>query len=101
MITDEVLLPTSNRFLDGMEWLAKEDWMDRDNNPDSPEERMIFIITQMNDNRECFSRCYCIFPSKYYDVVNGKSFDLIRNHPDFEKLCERVKALIVTKPKEN
>ena len=101
MITDEVLLPTSNRFLDGMEWLAKEDWMDRDNNPDSPEERMIFIITQMNDNRECFSSCYCIFPGNYYDMLNGKSFDPIRNHPDFEKLCERVKALIVTKPKEN
>lgn len=101
MITDEVLLPTSNRFLDGMEWLAKEDWMDRDNNPDSPEERMIYMVTQMNDNRECFSRCYCIFPSNYYDVLNGKSFEAIRNHPDFEKLCERVKALIVTKPKEN
>ena len=25
-ITDEVLLPTSCRFLDGMEWIAKEDW---------------------------------------------------------------------------
>lgn len=97
MITDEVLLPTSNRFLDGMEWRAKEDWMNHDNNPDSPEERIISLTTYMNG----MSSCYCIFPSNYYDVLNGKSFDRIRNHPDFEKLCERVKALIVTRPKEN
>ncbi|HBV52511.1 MAG TPA: hypothetical protein DEF06_09485 [Clostridiales bacterium] len=97
MITDEVLLPTSNRFLDGMEWRAKEDWMNRDNNPDRPEERMISLTTYMNG----MNSCYCIFPSRYYDVLNGKSFDRIRNHPDFEKLCERVKALIVTRPKEN
>ena len=41
MITDEILLPTSCRFLDGMEWRAKEDWVNRDNNPDSPEERQV------------------------------------------------------------
>ena len=97
MITDEILLPTSNRFLNGMEWRAKEDWMNRDNNPDSPEERMIYMATHMNG----MCSCYCIFPGNYYDVLNGKSFEAIRNHPDFEKLCERVKALIVTKPKEN
>ena len=97
MITDEVLLPTSNRFLDGMEWRAKEDWMNRDNNPDSPEERMIYMVTQMNG----MCSCYCVFPSNCYDVLNGKSFEAIRNHPDFEKLCERVKALIVTRSKEN
>lgn len=95
MITDEILLPTSCRFLDGMEFRAKEDWKNRNNNPDSPEERMIYTATQMNG----MCTCYCIFPSNYYDMLNGKSFDLIRNHPDFAKLCERVKALIVTKQK--
>ena len=95
MITDEILLPTSCRFLDGMECRAKEDWKNRNNNPDSPEERMIYTATQMNG----MCTCYCIFPSNYYDMLNGKSFDLIRNHPDFAKLCERVKALIVTKQK--
>ena len=95
-ITDEILLPTSCRYLDGMEWRAKEDWMERDNNPDSPVERFIYIYTEMNR----MSSCYCIFPSQIYDDLNGKSFDPLRDHPSFVKLCERVKALIVIKQKE-
>ena len=94
MITDEVVLPTSCRFLDGMEWSANEDWANRDNNPDSLEERIIYIATQMNN----MVTCYCIFPSRYYNVINGKDFEPLRDHPKFIKLCERVKALIVTKP---
>ena len=93
MITEEILLPTSCRFLDGMEWRAKELWMARCNNPDSPEERMIYMSTQMNG----MCSCYCLFPGNYYDILNGKDFDALRNHPQFQKLCERVKALILTK----
>ena len=93
MITDKILLPTSCRFLDGMEWSANEDWANRDNNPDSLEERIIYIATQMNN----MVTCYCIFPSRYYNVINGKDFEPLRDHPEFIKLCERVKALIVTK----
>ena len=96
-ITDEILLPTSCRFLDGMEWRAKEAWMSRDNNPDSPEERFIYISTEMNG----MCNCHCIFPSEYYDVLNGKDFAPLRDHPEFTKLCERVKVLIVTKQKES
>ena len=96
-ITDEILLPTSCRFLDGMEWRAKEDWMSRNNNPDSPEERFIYMATRTNG----VETCYCLFPGNYYDMLNEKSFDLIRNHPDFKNFCERVKALIVIRPKEN
>ena len=96
MITDEIVLPTSCRFIDGMTWRAKEACLNRDNNPDSPEERFIYIFTEMNG----MSTCYCIFPSDYYDVLNGKKFDPLRNHPNFVKLCERVKALIITKQKE-
>ncbi len=95
-ITDTVLLPTSCRFLDGMEWYAEEDWHSRDNNPDSPQERMILIDTHMGK----MSRCYCVYPSNYYDVLNGKGFESLRNHPNFVKLCERVKMLIITKQKE-
>ncbi len=95
-ITDKVLLPTSCRFLDGMEWYAQEDWHSRGNNPDSPQERMILIDTHMGN----MSRCYCIYPSNYDDALNGKNFEPLRNHPNFVKLCERVKALIITKPKE-
>lgn len=97
MITDEILLPTSCRFLDGMEWRANEEWMSRDNNPDSPEERMIYIATELKG----MCHCSCIFPSIYYDMINEKSFESLHNHPDFEKLCERVRALIVTRTKEN
>ena len=97
MITDEVVLPTSCHFLDGMEWRAKEDWMNRDNNPDSPEERFIYIFTKMNG----MSSCYCLYPSNYYDILNGNDFEPLRDHPEFTKLCERVKALIVTKQKES
>ena len=93
MITDKILLPTSCRFLDGMEWSANEYWANRDNNPDSLEERIIYIATQMNN----MVTCYCIFPSRYYNVINGKDFEPLRHHPKFIKLCERVKALIVTK----
>ena len=94
-ITTEVLLPTSCRFLDGMEWYAKEDWMNRDNNPDNLEERMICVSTQMNG----MSNCYCLFPSNYYNLLNENDFKPLRGHPKFIKLCERVKALIVSKQK--
>ena len=93
MITDEILLPTSCSFLDGMEWRAEEDWMTRNNNPDGLEERFIYIFTEMNGMRTC----YCIFPSDHYNVLNGKDFEPLHNHPEFQSLCERVKALIVTK----
>lgn len=95
-ITDEVLLPTSCRYLDGMEWRAKEDWITCNNNPDSPRERIIYMATQMNG----MCSCYCIFPSNYFDTLSRKEFDPIRSHPEFQKLCERVKALIITKPEE-
>lgn len=95
-ITDEVVLPTSCRFLDGMIWTAKEDWHAQDNSPDMPEERMIFISTQMNG----MSTCYCIYPSDYLRMLEGKSFDPLRERQDFSALCERVKALIVTREKK-
>ena len=95
MITDEVQLPTSCRFLDGMEWRAKEDWHDK-NDPDALEERIIYINTKLNG----MCTCYCIFPSDYYDMLGGNGFEPLRDHPEFIKLCERVKALIVTKKKD-
>jgi len=96
MITDEVVLPTSCRFLAGMEWRAKEDWMSSDNNPDSPEERMIYMHTQMSG----MVSCHCLFPSNYYDILGGNDFEPLRDHPEYAKLCERVKALIITKQKK-
>ena len=96
-ITDEVLLPTSCRFLEGMEWKAKEDWSSPYNDPDALEERMIFIYTQMNE----VTTCCCVYPSNVLWDLQRKDFDALKGNPNFEELCERVKALIVTKPKES
>ncbi len=96
-ITDEVLLPTSCRFLNGMEWRAKEDWQSPYNDPDALEERMIFIHTYMNG----VTTCYCVFPSNMLRDLQGKDFDTLKGTPKFEELFERVKALIVTMPKES
>lgn len=92
-ITDKTVLPTSCRFLDGMEWKAWECWFNSDNNPDSPEERMIYIQTAFDD----MCTCDCIFPSKYYGFLQDSEFEPVRNHLEFEKLCQRIKALIVTR----
>ena len=95
MITDEVLLPTSCRFLEGMEWKAKETWSAPDNNPDCPKERLIFIYTEISG----LCTCYCIYPSDYLKKLQGKDFEALRSHPEFETLCRRVEALIVTRKK--
>lgn len=95
-IKDETVLPTSCHFLDGMKWIAKENWHTRRNDPDSCEERNISIFTEMKN----MSSGYGIYPSDYLSKLNGKAFDSIRNHPEFEKLCDRIKALIVTRYKE-
>ena len=94
-ITDEELLPTSCLFLEGMEWKAKENWSSPYNDPDALEERMILIYAKMNE----VTTCYCVYPSNVLWDLQRKDFDPLRNHPKFEELCDRVKALIVTKPK--
>ncbi len=39
----------------------------------------------------------CIFP-RYYEIpLHDSEFDPVRDDPEFRKLCDRVKALIVTK----
>lgn len=95
-ITDEVTLSTSCSFLEGMKWTAKEDWHSRNNSPDAPEERMIYISTKMNN----MSACNCIYPSDSLATLKDKAFDSLREREDFLALCERVKALIVTRPQK-
>ncbi len=34
-------------------------------------------------------------------MLRGNEFEALHGDPDFEKLCERVKALIVTKPPQS
>lgn len=95
-IKNEVVLPTSCRFLEGMEWQAKEEWDARDNNPDSPNERYICVETRMGG----LVLCRCLYPGAYFERLQGEEFEALCNHPNFEKLCERVKALIETKSAE-
>lgn len=95
-ITDEVILPTSCSFLDGMKWTAKEDWHTRNNSPDSPEERMIYISTRMNN----MIVCNCIYPSDSLETLKDKAFDPLHEREDFLALCERVRVLIVTRPQK-
>ncbi len=92
-ITEEVLLPTSCHFLDGMEWFAKEYWTTFNNHPDAPKERCIYLHTQLND----LNVCYMIFPSHYYRTLQSDAFAPLRSLPEFEVLCDHVKALVVTK----
>ena len=92
-ITDEVVLPTSCRFLDGMVWRAKEEWSNRDNNPDGSEERMIYVYTQMSG----LITCSCIFPSNFLEMLKGKEFESIRGNAEFEALCARVRALVAVR----
>ncbi len=95
-ITDEVLLPTSCRFLDGMVWYAHEAWDNIDNHPDSPLERNIYLATQMSG----MCTCYCIFPSRYLPMIEGDTFAPLHGMTEYEALCARVRALVVTKDRE-
>ncbi len=88
-ITEKTLLPISCRFLQGMEWYAREDYGTRYNDPDGAKERYIYF-----DCHKC--GCYCVFPGDTLDILSGKGFEALHDHPEFMKLCERVKALIVT-----
>lgn len=64
------MLPTSCRFLEGMEWQAKEDWMSPSNDPDSPEERFIFVQTRVGD----MSNCHCVFLGQFANEFPGEMF---------------------------
>ena len=96
-ITEEVPIPTSCRFLDGIDWRAREDWQNIDNHPDSPLERIIFFFLLMGS----LCTCHCIFPSKIYAELTGEAFAPLRERTEYASLCARVQALIVMKPAKN
>ncbi|MBQ7397211.1 MAG: helix-turn-helix domain-containing protein [Clostridia bacterium] len=94
-ITDEVSLPTSCRFLDGMECRAKEQYDDRYNDPDGAKYRLVSMEIEIQN--VCTD--YLIYPEDYLETLKGKRFASLHNHPGFEKLCERIKALVVKREK--
>lgn len=95
-ITEPIKLSTSCPWLEGMEWTAEESWHTTDNGPDSPEERMIFIASKIEDS----SVCCCIYPNESLRYLNRPIFESLRENPQFTALCDRVKALVVTRPQK-
>ena len=93
-ITEEVPVPTSCRFLDGIDWRAREDWHSTDNHPDRPLERIIFFSKFMGN----MGTCNCIIPSRIYARLTGEAFAPLRERTEYASLCARVQSLIVTKP---
>ena len=100
-ITNETPIPTSCPFLDGMEWFAEESWLNGNNDSDGDLERNIYISSSIRSSNGSVGLCYLVDPKDYLCWLQQKTeFDPIRNNPKFESLCERVKALIVTKQKD-
>ena len=98
MATKEaVALPTSCRFLDGMEWYAEEGWMTRDGNPDSPVERTVMISSRPKS----IHSHHCLFPSRYRDLLSGEEFEPLRTHPEFQSLLAQIRALVIIKQKHH
>lgn len=95
-ITDEIPIPTSCPWLEGMKWTAREEWRAFEKNPDSPEERNICVSTSIDQ----LISCNFVFPSRCYSVLTGKGFSSLRDNAEFISLAERVKALIVTREKK-
>ena len=93
-ITEEVPVPTSCRFLDGIDWRAREYWQNADNHPDSPLERIISFSKFMGN----MVTCNCIIPIRIYARLTGEAFAPLREHTEYASLCARVQSLIVTKP---
>ncbi len=93
-ITEEVAIPTSCRFLDGMKWYAEESWHTFNNHPDASKERCLYMHSDLNEG---YFMCYVIHPSHYYRTLQSDDFAPLRTYPEFEALCDRVKALVVTK----
>ena len=94
-ITDKITLPTSCSFLDGMTWTAQECWHHPNSNPDEPEERNIYIVSRMRNSN--MALCTEIWPRDYWHLLRGEDFAPLHGNSAFEALCERVKALIVTR----
>jgi hypothetical protein len=78
-----------------MECRAREEWSDYNFDPDGQDERTISIEVRTGEIVVYTG----LYPSRFYDALRGKEFEALRNNPEYEKLCQRVKTLIVTRPK--
>lgn len=85
-----------SRFTPDIIWTAEEMWFSTENTPSDVEERNIFIHAMIG-------QCFFIFPSQMlYALTSPRGwewFDPIRNDPRYQGYIDRVKALVVTRPK--
>lgn len=94
-ITDKIVLEISPITPD-IVWTASEDWHEPNNHPTKEEQRMIMILWERND----ISTCYCVYPSSHLNtLLTGEWSDSICNDPRYQSYVDRVKALIVTRPR--
>lgn len=106
-ITSPVELRCSSPWLDKTVWIAEEDWSHLGGSPllETEQERCIWI----HDEAGC---CYVLYPSLYYSLLsatednqwftrNCKYLDPIRKDQRYQNYVDRVKALVVTRPKAN
>ncbi len=91
-ITEKIELPTACSWLEGMLWNAEESWGSRGNDPDSDEERAIFIYTTMSG----MMTCDMVYPSDYYKTLL-RIAEHFPSAPEYSDLLDRVKKLIETR----
>lgn len=95
-ITEKRTLDCSCSWLEGMVCEAKEDWTDKRLNPDEDEEHIIRLEIRIRK----LTLCDIILPSRWYNMLSGiADCEVLRDKPEFHALVDRVKALIVTRPK--
>ncbi|MDD4164611.1 MAG: helix-turn-helix transcriptional regulator [Eubacteriales bacterium] len=95
-ITDKCILGCSCSWLDGMVCEASEDYTNSRINPDEDEERFIKISIRIGQ----LVLCNNVYPSFYYKTLTDfGNNNTLQENPQFSILTERVKALIVTRPK--
>ena len=87
-----------SRFTPDIIWTAEEMWLGNENIPSEVEERNIFIHAMIG-------QCFFIFPSQMLYALTSPHgwewFDPIRNDPRYQVYIDRVKALVVTRPKKD
>lgn len=83
-----------SRFTTDIIWTAEEVWLTNDNT--DVEERQIFIHTMGGS-------CFFVLPSQILYALTSTHgwewFDSIRNDPRYQGYIDRMKALVVTRPK--
>ena len=103
-ITAPIELGSASPWLQDIRWTAEESWGKPDNYlPNPEEERLILLLCRLNGTYNC----YCVYPSTYYRMltdrgrtfpyIHGKCLDSLRDNEEFQRLTERVRALIVTR----